>query len=616
MLHKTVSFRRTTLALILIGVLVLPLLAPAAAQDDDRVSSLGKYRGYSEPLYDDYVRISQYVPVRDGTRLAVDIFRPVADGVPVDDPLPVIWTHHRYHRADTDENGRVYSILDSVPALETLIEYGYVVAAVDVRGGGASFGTRPGEFTRIEAQDAYDMTEWFAEQPWCDGNIGMYGISYLGITQYMAASTRPPHLKAIFPQMAMFDMYSFVYPGGVFRDDFLTQWGFRTRMLDKSWPAAPVDDDPDLRLLEQAIEEHQDNVNIYTLALDQPYRDSTSGPANTMLHFEWSPASYIEEINQSGVAIYHLAGWYDMYPRAALTWFNNLTVPQKIIVTYWSHSGSGGFNLMTEHLRWFDYWLKDIDNGIMDEPPITYFVMGAPDGERWRTAEQWPLPDEQPTVYYFQPGPSDSIASVNDGLLGTEPPASAGFDPYTVDYSTTTGQTTRWTDGYGGGYGYPDMVTNDQKGLTYTTPPLDVDTEITGHPVAHLWISADAEDADVYVYLEEVEADGTSTYITEGVLRASHRATSEPPFAYMGLPYHRSFEEDIAPLTPGEPVELLIDLLPTSNIFDAGHRIRITITGADADNYATLGLDPPPTISLYLGGEKSSSVTLPVIPAE
>jgi len=244
-------------------------------------------------------------------------------------------------------------------------------------------------------------------------------------------------------------------------------------------------------------------------------------------------------------------------------------------------------------------------------------VMGAPLGAGWRSAYQWPLPSQELTSFYLRGGPTGSIASANDGLLALDKPqARTGQDDYVVDYSTTTGTRTRWTDGYGGGFGYPDMTTNDQKGLTYTTPPLTADTEVTGHPIVHLWVSSTSEDADFIVYLEEVDADGSSHYITEGVLRASYRALSTPPWKTMGLPYHSGFKADVAPLPAGEPVELVFDLLPTSNIFDAGHRIRITITGADAGTYATPRLDPPPTVSVYRNIEHSSYVVLPIIPED
>ena len=161
---------------------------PLAAQ---KISRLGEYSGYSEPIYDSSVRSSQYVTMRDGTKLAVDIIRPTRNGQVHTDPLPVIWTHHRYTRARV-RNDTLYTILDWMPYLPRVMSHGYVVAAVDTRGGGASFGTQQGFFGREEAGDAYEITEWLAAQPWSDGNIGMYGRSYLGITQYFAASEAPP----------------------------------------------------------------------------------------------------------------------------------------------------------------------------------------------------------------------------------------------------------------------------------------------------------------------------------------------------------------------------------------------------------------------------------------
>jgi len=394
------------------------------------------------------------------------------------------------------------------------------------------------------------------------------------------------------------------------------KWGAGNLLLDKVMPAAPVDEDTDGTMLAEAVAQHRDNWNIYSVASTSPYRDSL-GPENTRIYALFSPSTYLNQINESGIAIYTLGGWFDMYPRDALIWFSNLTVPQKIILTPWSHNGSGGFDLMAEHVRWFDYWLKGIDNGIMEEPPMVYYVMGAPEESAWRFTDQWPLPNQQLTPFYLSRGPSGSAASINDGLLRLAAPASAaGPDDYATDYSTSSGKTTRWTDGYGGGFGYPDMAANDAKGLTYTTPPLDSDTEITGHPVAHVWASSTSSDADFMVYLEEVDESGVSHYISEGVLRASHRALGAAPWNNLGLPYHSGLEADVAPLTLGEPVELVFDLLPTSNIFDAGHRIRITITGADADTYLTPPLVPPPTVSVYRSAEHSSYVVLPVIPKE
>ena len=159
------------------------------------------------------------------------------------------------------------------------------------------------------------------------------------------------------------------------------------------------------------------------------------------------------------------------------------------------------------------------------------------------------------------------------------------------------------------------MQAADAKSLTYTTLPLSTSVEVTGHPVAHLWVTSSSDDGDFFVYLEEVDPYGYSHYISEGMLRGSHRALAQAPYKYMGLPYHRGFQEDITPLPQGQPVELVFDLLPTSNIFDEGHRIRIRIVSADADNFLTPKYDPAPTVNIHRSKSNASYVTLPIIPA-
>ncbi|MGD9346760.1 MAG: CocE/NonD family hydrolase, partial [Candidatus Aminicenantes bacterium] len=159
------------------------------------------------------------------------------------------------------------------------------------------------------------------------------------------------------------------------------------------------------------------------------------------------------------------------------------------------------------------------------------------------------------------------------------------------------------------------MTPNDKKALTYTTQILDKDVEITGHPEVRIWISSTAEDRDFFAYLEEVDAEGVSHYISEGTLKVSHRALHDPPYDKLGLPYHRSYEEDVVDLVPGERTELRFDLHPTSNVFNAGHRIRVTIACADKDNAATPKLSPPPTVTIYRSKEHRSYVILPIIDA-
>jgi putative CocE/NonD family hydrolase len=569
---------------------------------EGRLSQPGRYEGYSQPLYDGRSATSQYITMRDGTKLAALILRPTQDGKPVSDLLPVVWTHNCYHR----------EVIYGWTWLLNLVKYGYILVSVDARGTGASFGTFRGPFSPEETNDAYDITEWLAAQPWSSGKIGMYGRSYLGITQYMAASKAPPHLKAIFPEMAEFDHYSFTYPGGVFHDDFFRQWGNNVKTLNTDGSA--VTEDLDRTMLQAALKDHAGNIDVYDLFSSLPYRDSVSAMTGAQPYVVNNPASYLNEIRGSGVAVYHWAGWLDMFPKDGLLWYSNLTNPKKIVIGPWAHPQLGYLDLLTEELRWYDYWLKGIDNGVMSEAPIYYYTMGEGVNSGWHSAWQWPLPEQKLTDYYFDGAKTGSVKSVNDGSLSPALPA-PGVDEVQVDYSTTVGTGTRWAAGYDlMSPIYPNtLMFNDEKGLTYTTPPLPSEVEVTGHPVVHLWVTSSAKDGDFFVVLEDVSEAKYSKYVTEGNLRASHRAVSTAPYNNLGLPYHRSNAGDIADL-PDQPVELVFDLIPTSYIFAPGHRIRVTITGADKDTALTPQLDPPPTVQLYRGAEHASSIVLPIIP--
>ncbi len=494
--------------------------------------------------------------------------------------------------------------------------YGYVVASVDVRGGGASYGSRLEPFDQPETMDAGEVTEWLASQPWSDGNVGMFGRSYLGITQYMAASVNPPSLKAIFPEMAWFDAYDLIRPGGVYAKRYLKFWGDGVAFLDLVLDTARVDEDVDGSMYAQARAQHLDNTHPDDTFSVMPYRNSWDQASQSEYYLRCSANTYIDEIEQSGVPMYHMAGWLDVFVRDQLLWYANASNPQKLIIGPWHHATTDGFDANAERLRWYDYHLKGIDNGVMDEPGIYYYTMGAPEGTEWRFTSKWPLPTVKQTNYYFGGGRTGTVDSTNDGYLEQKPSKSfdGGVDHHVVDYTTTTGTANRWSAAYDCWCGgYSDMTENDRKGLTYTTQALARDTELTGHPIVHLWVSSTAADGDFFAYLEEVDSDGVSHYITEGTLRASHRALSEAPFKnYLGLPYHRSYEEDIVDLPVNEPVELVFDLHPTSNVFDAGNRIRVTITNADSDNFRTPELLPPPTVSIYRDGQHASYVSLPV----
>jgi putative CocE/NonD family hydrolase len=315
-------------------------------------------------------------------------------------------------------------------------------------------------------------------------------------------------------------------------------------------------------------------------------------------------------------------GWYDLFSGAGdmFLWYANLTVPRRLLVRPADHSqvekNQFDLDFEAEVHRWFDYWLKDIDNGIMKEPSIYYYVMGDSKNRAWRTSAQWPLGNEKLMTFYFAGGKTGSVASINDGFLRQQPPDQKdAADAYTVDYSTTSGKYSRW---YAVNWprDYPDMRSNDQKALTYTTLLLEADVEVTGHPVAHLWLTTKAPDLDVFVYLEEVEGSGKSTYLSEGNLRASHRKVGQAPYHNLGLPYHSHYQGDLEPIAVEKPVELVFSLLPISYRFNKGNRIRITVAFADADNFETPVIDPAPKLQLLRGIGHPSFIQLPIVQSQ
>ncbi len=616
-------------SLLLVSVLVACGRGSGAnEQHPERISEFGRYEGYAEPRFDGWVTSSQYVEMRDGVKLAVDVTRPAVDGVPADERLPVVWTHSRYHRNPRElvrifgggESPEINSMVDAQPDLQRLVRHGYVVASVGVRGSGASYGRFEGLFSEAETRDAYEITEWLAAQPWSSGKVGMYGASYLGITQYMAASQAPPALKAIFPRVAAFDMYDLVYPGGVFRDNMLQHWADLTRRLDLEWAAPPVDADSDRVMLSEAMEQHKDNWDVMREYSAGRFRDHD---VPTLAWARHGPSVLLESIRKAEVPAYHFNGWFDVFVADATLWYANYEGPQKLAIGAWSHSSMPDSALMVERQRlvaieqhrWFDYWLKGIDNGIMNEPPIHYAVIIDPGAWSWRSAETWPPAEVETKMLYLAGGPSGSVVSANDGGLTASAPVDRdGHDVYAVDPTTTTGTTSRWDNAVGVPLmSYSELASNDRKALTYTTQPLERDLVVVGHPIVTLYATATGGDADFHVLLEEVDGEGGVRYITEGVLRGSHRKLDDAPWNNLGLPYQRSFQTDRDPLPTDRPTEIVMDLHPTATVFNVGHRIRVTIMGADADNTEGPPVSPPPTMRIYRSATRASHVALPII---
>jgi predicted acyl esterase len=538
-----------------------------------RASAFGIYQGYSAQSYDGVQRTSDYLSMRDGLRLAYELILPTRGGVATTERLPVLFKYTPYLRTWTifdeeghnriadfieldwrtramlrvrywlSEDGHLFDSLFRTHWLEPMIKHGYALVVVERPGTGASFGVMNPSF-EANAREIDEILDWIAAQPWSNGKIGMYGDSYQAMVQFPAAATGNPHLKAIFPAAAPFELHDDIqYRGGVYNRAFSTFFAGAAAHLETL--VTPVDSDRDGALLAQALQQRRSDTLRERLDLSRQqfsYRDSTTSDGVNV----W----------EGPIALYQ--------------------------------------------------------NGIMDEPNLHYYVLGAPPGTAWRASSEWPIASHRPTPLYLGQGVSGTVGSANDGLLTPQAPEAPGaLDAHTVDYTTTTGARSRWS-AVNWPRDYPDMRANEAKALTYTTPPLPFDVEVVGYPIAHLWLAVDSPYLDVFVYLEHVDRSGASEYVTEGTLRASHRALSEPPFKNLGLPFHSHYRSDLAPLPAGEPAELSIALLPTGYRFPEGSRIRIAIAFADRDNFDTPVLSPPPHVRLLRGSRRPSYVELPM----
>lgn len=554
-----------------IAALLAPIAAVGAQQADPLVS-----------------RSSIYVPARDGTRLAMSIYRPAHAGNADPRRIPTVFAFTPY-RARFLKDGAVVETFDQqIFGFRALVHAGYAVAIADVRGKGASFGARRGFLDQTEAHDGYDLIQWLARQPWSDGKVGMTGCSYLGGTTMLVAGTLPPALRAVFTAATDLDKYSFVRNGGITAQ-------FNTRPdepLDIDGASAPVDADLDGAMLRQAVAQHAGNTPMAALWAGMPYRDSYSPLTKTRFWEEVGPYTHLKALTNPRLAWYFWGNWEDEPTEQMVLAAQN--IPGKLIIGPGSHCvAPTQFDIAGEQQRFFDHYLKGIDNGIEREPRYSWWREDGAGGEMVRSNVLPGVGIRRTPMY---------LAASAGGLETTAP--AAGETRFRVRYDVAN-------DAYFAFWPQP----LDRFGPTWTTAPLAADARMLGYPIARMRVAIDRKDAILFAYVEDVAPDGKATVIAHGRLAASHRKLSAPPYKRLDLPYHSGLRADVAPMTAGVPATLAFSLSPRAYTFKAGHRIRVTLTGADPRqrNLAELRTDPAPEFRVLAGNAAGSRVDLPFV---
>jgi hypothetical protein len=555
------------------------------------------------------------VKMRDGVTLRADIYRPDAEG-----KFPVLLQRTPYNKAGGVNFGH------------RAAARGYVVIIQDVRGRYTSEGDW---YTFAhEAEDGYDTIEWAAALPYSDGKVGMFGGSYVGATQMLAATAHPPHLAGICPVVTASNYHDgWTYQGGAFEQWFNESWtsGLAQDTLNRAVGKAtnaregedvlPLTNYPLFNVPSPGV------VNASTPALAPYFLDWLGHPSYDAYWKRLSIEEYYADIR---VPVLHIAAWYDIFLGGSLRNFTGLKARaateearkgQRLLVIVGGHAGGGRkigdidfgpeaakFDEGTIALSWYDFLFKGVQNEFATGKRVKIFVMGV---NQWREEDDWPLARAKTTKYFLHSQGAANSAHGN-GVLSTSAPASEPADKFTYDPRKpvpTIGGPLCCDAGHLAP-GPKDQRTVEERDdvLIYSTPPLEHDLEVTGPVWLEFYASSSAVDTDFTAKLVDVLPDGSAINITEGIVRAKYRDTQEAP----------------ALLTPGKVYPLTLDLWATSNVFRAGHRIRLEISSSNfprfdrnlntGESAASSGKWSAATNTILHDAAHPSALLLPVVP--
>ena len=569
------------------------------------------------------------VPIllRDGVTTYADVFRPQVEG-----SVPALLQRTPYDKsAPSNRTGT----LDAIRAAS----YGYAVVVQDVRGRYSS----EGEFYTFfnETNDGYDSVEWVASQPWCSGKVGMFGVSYVGATQWLAAKSGAPSLAGIAPGVTASDYHEgWAWQGGAFELGFNLSWAIGA-LASANWANLSSRLHLGDAGAERLIAGKDDLNRLYQHLPMSDLPDLQNGIApyyyDWLAHPEyddyWKQVSIEESHADIGIPAFNFGGWYDIFLGGTIKNYERMRAMgatdlarsgQRLTLGPWIHGGSptaisGEYNfgtraagaaidLMAEMLRYYDYVLLGEDNGFTDDKPVRIFVMGE---NVWRYEDEWPLARAEETKYYLHSrGAANSLNG--DGALSAEEPGDEAPDVYVYNPLTpvpTVGGGLCCDPAFQASGAYDQRwVEGRQDVLVYSTPPLAEDVEVTGPVTVTLFASTNASDTDFTAKLVDVEPSGYARNLTDGIIRARYRDVRQPA----------------SPIRPGVIYEYTIDLWATANLFKKGHQIRVEVSSSNFARFdrntntgGEIGAEAtfvPALQTVYHTSEYPSHIKLPVVP--
>jgi predicted acyl esterase len=509
------------------------------------------------------------IQMPDGILLAADLF--MREGAARDERFPVLLEYLPYRKDESRaRNHSLYSYF---------VKHGYAVARVDIRGTGNSQGrTIPYEYSDIELDDGEVVIDWLSRQPWSNGNVGMFGISWGGFNAIQMAVRNPPALKAFIALMATEDLYQedVHYIDGIIHTD---SW-MMSHDLYNAMPGAPG------FVMDEAWARDRFDAEPSVFAYMRQQRE---GPF-------WDRASSRDKYDRIKIPGFHIGGWFDGYRNSLPRMLENVSAPVKALIGPWDHYFPHNawpgpqMEWRREAVRWWDHWLKGEDTGIMDEPAFAIYVRDwHPPGPgvdfvpgSWRWEEGWPLQRASREVLYARA----------DHTLGTRPgPAATHELEYRASVGLEGGGPVMWWGNIA-----PDQQPMDDHCLVYDSAPLEAPLEILGFPTARLKVSSDARRANWVVRLSDVSPDGRVTQVSGAGFNGTHRESAREP----------------SDLVPDKPFDLDVEMQFTSFVFPKGHRIRLAVSNAQWPMFWPTPF--PMTTKLQLGGAGDSRLYLPVVP--